>query len=160
MICYIICFKVQQKLESTLIYAKRAFYGVSVTLKPAKLIEWEIKGKRKRRRSRSRGEERERGKWRKKKYFLRSHINIVEKSTYQTCFTTKVQRCFDIQNFVKTFMALRPKHKTFLNWYKLLIGFTHILKIKQKTVRHTRKCLNHRIMKINKYLQPLVGTIK
>ena len=32
---------------------------------------------------------------------LKYYVNIVDKLTYHTLFTTKVQRSFDIKNFIK-----------------------------------------------------------
>lgn len=86
-------------------YSKIIFYEVIAILNLPNW-QWQIKEKRKKEgaEAEEQGIEWGKEKGRKKKYWLRSLINVVEQWTHQTCFTTKVQRCFDIQNLIK-FMA-------------------------------------------------------
>lgn len=69
-------------------------------------------------------------------------VNIVEKLTHQIFFTTKLKRCFNIQNCINEIPGIKIlTDKIFSNLHKLLATSTHIIEISQKRVRPTRN--NH-----------------
>lgn len=82
-------------------------------IKTCQIEKMREKERGKGRKTRRRRKEEKTKRRKKKKYWLRSLINIVEKLT-QTLFTTKMKRCFDIQNCINKTRGIKTlKYKVF-----------------------------------------------